>query len=308
MQRIQNFMKLTENEEYDLKLNFIKAMKNQKFKDLVEKYPASEDLLMKYTSSLMDAATEFSNCSSCQGIESCKNQICGYIMTPVVGDKNIHFDYIACPHLQNKLKREAYLNNVELFQMSKSVRNASIKNIDTKDKERLKILRYFKDFLDHYDDTNKPKGLYLNGSFGTGKTYLISSLLNELAKRGVSSAIVYYPEFLRNLKESFDTDYKEKFNYIRKVPVLLIDDIGAESLSSWNRDEILGSILQFRMEENLPTFFTSNLSLEELEEHLSLSSKGVEKVKARRIIERIEFMCIEMKLISKNRRKKETLI
>ena len=307
MQKIQNFMRLTEQEEYDLKVNFLNAMKNQKFRDLVEKYPASEELLMKYTSSLMDSATDFSNCSSCPGLESCKNQVCGYIMTPVIGKKSITFDYVACSHLQTKLKKEEYLNNIELFQISKSVRNASIKNIDTKDKERLKILRYFKDFLDQYDDDQKPKGLYLNGSFGTGKTYLVSSLLNELAKRGVHSAIVYYPEFLRNLKESFDTDYKEKFNYIRKVPVLLIDDIGAESLSTWNRDEILGSILQFRMEENLPTFFTSNLTLDELEEHLSLTNRGVEKVKARRIIERIEFMCIEMKLISKNRRKKETL-
>lgn len=307
MQKITNFMKLTEQEEYDLKLSFIEAMKNQKFRDLVEKYPASEELLMKYTSLLMDSSEDFANCSSCSGFESCKNKVPGYIMTPVIGEKSINFDYVACPHLQAKLKREEYLNNVELFQISKSVRNATIKNIDTKDKERLKILRYFKDFLDHYDDNDKPKGLYLNGSFGTGKTYLISSLLNELAKRGINSAIVYYPEFLRNLKESFDTDYKEKFNYIKKVPVLLIDDIGAESLSTWNRDEILGSILQFRMEENLPTFFTSNLTLEELEEHLALSNRGVEKVKARRIIERIEFMCIEMKLVSKNRRKKETL-
>jgi len=298
-------MRLTEDEEYQLKLSFIDAMKNEKFKDLVGKYPASEELLMKYTSSLMDSAIDFSNCSSCPGLDSCKNQIKGYIMTPVIGEKHIHFDYIACPHLRNKLKKEEYLNNVELFQISKGVRNATIKNIDTKDKERLQILRYFKDFLDHYDDKEKPKGLYLSGNFGTGKTYLISSLLNELAKRGIHSAIVYYPEFLRNLKESFDTDYKEKFNFIRKVPVLLLDDIGAESLSSWNRDEILGSILQFRMEENLPTFFTSNLTLEELEEHLSLSSRGVEKVKARRIVERIRFMCFDMKLISNNRRKKE---
>ena len=118
MQKITNFMRLTEQEEYDIKDNLLNAMKNQKFKDLVEKYPASEDLLMKYTSSLMDAATDFSNCSSCPGLESCKNQVCGYIMTPRIGEKSINFDYIACPHLQAKLKKEEYLNNVELFQIS----------------------------------------------------------------------------------------------------------------------------------------------------------------------------------------------
>ena len=59
------------------------------------------------------------------------------------------------------------------------------------------------------------------------------------------------------------------------------------------------------MEEGLPTFFTSNLTLEELEEHLSLSNRGVEKVKARHILERIQFMTEDIKLVSKNRRIKK---
>ena len=57
------------------------------------------------------------------------------------------------------------------------------------------------------------------------------------------------------------------------------------------------------MEEGLPTFFTSNLTVEELEVHLSIDSKKVDKLKAKRIIERISYMCDELKLISKNNRK-----
>jgi len=82
----------------------------------------------------------------------------------------------------------------------------------------------------------------------------------------------------------------------------LLDDIGAENLTAWSRDEVLGPILQYRMDEKLPTFFTSNLNLEELEMHLSISSSGVDKIKARRIIERIKEVSIPMKLESKNRR------
>lgn len=302
MQNIQNLVSFGEKEKTELKQSFVLACKNPKFRQLVETLPASEEVLMKYTSVLEDASLEFDCCLHCKGLESCPNKMPGYVLTPVVEGKNIRFDYLACSLMKKKLKEEAYLDNIELFQVAKSIRNASIQNIQTNDKERLKVIRYFKDFLDHYDDDDKPKGLYLNGSFGTGKTYLISALFNELAKRGVHSAIVYYPEFLRSLKESFDTDYKDKFRYIRKTDVLLLDDIGAEVVSSWGRDEILGSILQYRMEEGLPTFFTSNLTLQELEEHLALSNRGVEKVKARRIIERIEYMTEEMKLISKNRR------
>ena len=80
---------------------------------------------------------------------------------------------------------------------------------------------------------------------------------------------------------------KKKFEYIKKIPLLLIDDIGAENVTNWSRDEVLGTILQYRMEENLPTLFTSNLTIEELETHLSTTNKDIDKVKARRIMERI---------------------
>ena len=46
----------------------------------------------------------------------------------------------------------------------------------------------------------------------------------------------------------------------------------------------------------------SNLSLKELETTLSITSSGVDKVKARRIIERIKQLTTELELISKNRR------
>ena len=156
--------------------------------------------------------------------------------------------------------------------------------------------------MDSYLKDKKGKGLYLSGSFGSGKTYLIAALFNELAKKDINSALVYYPELLRSLKSSFGSDYEEKFDFIKRVPLLLLDDIGAENTTSWSRDEVLGPILQYRMEEELPTFFTSNLTLEELEKTLSTTNNGIEKVKAKRIIERIKQLTVPLELISKNRR------
>ena len=56
------------------------------------------------------------------------------------------------------------------------------------------------------------------------------------------------------------------------------------------------------MENHLPTFFNSNLSLGELEKALAITSSGVDKVKARRIIERIKQLTVSLELVSKNRR------
>ena len=81
---------------------------------------------------------------------------------------------------------------------------------------------------------------------------------------------------------------------------MLLDDIGAEKCSAWARDEVLGPILQYRMDSHLPTFFTSHLTLEELETSLAMTSSGVDKVKARRIVERIKQLTTDLELISKN--------
>ena len=152
------------------------------------------------------------------------------------------------------------------------------------------------------------KGLYLHGNFGCGKTYLLAAMFNELAKENVRSVITYWPEYLRSLKSSYSSsssyEFKDKYNEVKYAKLLLIDDLGAEGVTSWSRDEILGTILQYRMQEHLPTFITSNLNLKELEEHLSVSTTNKsERVKAVRIIERIKQLTIDAEMIGQNNRK-----
>ena len=108
---------------------------------------------------------------------------------------------------------------------------------------------------------------------------------------------------LHKLKASFnDYSYDEVMNEIMDSDILLIDDIGAENNSAWSRDEVLGTIVQYRMDNNLTTFFTSNFTLDELETVLSQTSSGTDTIKSKRIIERIKYLTIEEKLISKNKR------
>ena len=59
----------------------------------------------------------------------------------------------------------------------------------------------------------------------------------------------------------------------------MIDDIGAEEVTPWVRDEVIGPLLHYRMVQELPTFFSSNLNFEELEHHLSITREGAKKQK-----------------------------
>ncbi len=299
MQKIKNIVDSVDSN--DLKQSFVIACSEDEFYQYVSKLKVEDQILMKYTSSLKDSFLEFENCKKCKSLNSCKNKVFGYCYQPEIKENKIFFSYVACSKYQEYLDKTSYMKNIDFFKLPKELQEASFKNIYKDDKARLPILKYFKDFMTAYP--KEKKGLYLTGSFGSGKTYLIASLFNEMAKKGVKSSLVYYPELLRSLKSSFSSDYEEKFDYIKKVPLLLLDDIGAENVTSWSRDEVLGPILQYRMEEGLPTFFTSNLTITELENNLITKNSASEKVKARRIAERIRQLSEELPLVSENRRK-----
>lgn len=294
--------------DYDrdsLEKNYKEALKSSDFKNLVSSIGLEDEILMKYTSKLEETAKELVHCANCKGLPFCKNRVRGFVYYPRVTGNRLIFESIACKRQQKVFKDEKM--SCTYYEMPEALKRASMKDIDITDSKRTKAIKALKNFYDEYPKNRHLKALYLNGSFGSGKTFLVCAMLNELAKKGIDIIVVYYPELLRSLKESFsinsiDSDFSSRMDKLKKVSILFIDDIGAEAVTSWSRDEILGTILQYRMDASLPTFFTSNLNLEELEQHLSSTKDSIDKVKARRILERIRQLTDPIELISKNRR------
>lgn len=306
MQKVSDKMKKNNldnllDEAYD------EALQNDKFKEFVCKLKVKREILRKYTSILEESSIEYHNCKNCPGLIACQNKIIGYAKLPKVNGDSLEFSYKPCKYKKKYDKEEKIHNNTKLFNVPKEIKEASFKMVYKTDKNRYQTILWLTDFIKKYKTDVHQKGLYLCGNFGSGKTYLIAATFNELGKDGIKSAIVFWPEFLNSLKASFNSEvkseFKDKYNYVKKVPLLLIDDLGAESVTPWSRDEILCPLLQYRMDEKLPTFFTSNLNLETLENHLAITSKGDEIIKAGRIISRIRQLTEYQELISKNLRK-----
>lgn len=116
---------------------------------------------------------------------------------------------------------------------------------------------------------------------------------------------MHFPSFAVEMKQAIGQNTTgEKLEAVKKAPILMLDDIGADSMSSWIRDDVLGVILQYRMQEQLPTFFSSNFDMKQLgEEHLRMTQRGEdEPLKAQRIMERVRYLSKEIKMIGENRR------
>lgn len=222
---------------------------------------------------------------------------------------NFHYIDVTYVPTETLLKRQAeeqIRSRVRSMNMPKDVREASVDCLDMTS-DRSKAIQALLDFIDVYaaTPTDFHQGLYLQGSFGVGKTYMLGALANALAERGYRSTLVHFPTFAVEMKQAIGKDTMlEKLETIKKSPILMLDDIGADSMSSWIRDDVLGVILQYRMQEQLPTFFTSNFSMQQLEsEHLRVSQRGEEEpLKAKRIMERIRYLSKEIVMVGKNRR------
>ena len=57
----------------------------------------------------------------------------------------------------------------------------------------------------------------------------------------------------------------------------------------------------------MPTFFSSNLNIEELERHLSLTKEKEDLVKAKRLIERIKYLTDDIELLGNNYREEQKI-
>ena len=282
-------------DENELNSNYLEAIRDKEFIKLINTLKVDKEIAKKYTTSLQTTVSELKNCRNCKSLLDCQNRMEGYVFFPCVKNKQIIFSYASCKYMKEE-KKKSMLNNRDAL-----IENAKMSDIYI-EKERKDIIKWMKNFYDNYNKNTNMKGLYLNGSFGSGKTYLISALFNELKKKKVESEIIYYPEMLRNLKADFDT-FNDTISYYENVDLLLIDDIGAEKVTEWSRDEILGTILQKRMNNYKTTFFTSNLTMNDLEQHLKISNSTADDIKAKRIIERIKQLSTEMELIGENKRK-----
>ncbi len=227
----------------------------------------------------------------------------GYKPILVMNHGYADVSYEETPELIAAEKEAAIKNRLKLINLPATLKKASLAQVDLDDLGRLPVFEKLLAFVEQYPAIQK--GLYLYGDFGVGKSFMVAALAHDLSeKRGVSSTLLHYPSFVIDVKNAIgDGNVKTLVDEIKLSEVLILDDIGAEQSTAWVRDEILQVILQYRMQENLPTFFTSNFNFEDLELHFAKGKHGNDETwEARRVMERIRYLAEETRLEGVNRR------
>ena len=118
----------------------------------------------------------------------------------------------------------------------------------------------------------KPQGwLVLTGPSGCGKTYLAAAIASYQIENNGHVFYITTPDLLDHLRSSFSPDsdmpYDEFFEQVRNTPLLILDDLGAQSGTPWAKEK-LEQLINHRYVNQLPTVVIVIGSLDDLDERI----------------------------------------
>ncbi|MEP7287445.1 MAG: ATP-binding protein [Chloroflexota bacterium] len=119
----------------------------------------------------------------------------------------------------------------------------------------------------HYAES--PDGwLLFQGTYGTGKTHLGAAIANRRLEQNQPVLFITVPDLLDHLRSTYgpssEVAYDERFDQLRTAPLLILDDLGAESPTAWAQEKLF-QLLSYRHTRRLPTVITTNSTPEVLE-------------------------------------------
>ena len=114
-----------------------------------------------------------------------------------------------------------------------------------------------------------PEGwVVLAGAHGSGKTHLAVAVAGEQIKQGDPVLFAFVPDLLDHLRSTFSpnsaVEYDYLFEQVKSAPLLILDDLGAESSTPWAQEKLY-QIVVHRHNSRLPTVITTYLLMEDVE-------------------------------------------
>jgi DNA replication protein DnaC len=114
---------------------------------------------------------------------------------------------------------------------------------------------------------NREGWLLMMGRYGCGKTHLAAAIANAAIESNVATLFLTVPDLLDWLRYAYagsDMSFEDRFEEIREIPLLILDDFGTQNATAWAQEKIF-QIINHRYINQLPTVVTSNMLIDDFE-------------------------------------------
>lgn len=139
---------------------------------------------------------------------------------------------------------------------------------------------------------NPINGFVLYGPTGTGKSFLAACVANRLIDRGIRVLMTDF-EHIRNELDQHRGEKQEYFDDLAQIPLLILDDLAAESGSEYMQEIVFG-VINARAQSGRPMIITTNMTAAEMKKPTNAGS--------RRVFSRILGMCLPVEIKGEDRR------
>lgn len=139
---------------------------------------------------------------------------------------------------------------------------------DISPRDNIEIIKKIsKNFIENFDNPEE-KNLLFTGNTGLGKTFLSECIASELMKKGKNVLYQTSPVMLdRIIAYRFGKEDSSIYNSLLSVDLLIIDDLGTESMNSMKFTELFNVINTRLLNQNnkiTKTIISTNLNIQEL--------------------------------------------
>lgn len=302
MQEVQFNFPLNDVQQKQRKALIDELKKNKIVQDFLRDHKLDESILDQKAQMISDYVSVKVKCENCKGLSACKQENTGYVLG-IQTEPLFSREYQACTYQRDLQNKRAHQKQFSLLEVDEHFLEARMDHLFD-EKSDIAYKTSIKTVIDWFNQSFE-KGFYFYGAPGCGKTHLAMAICNYFALKGQKVSVVHVPSLASKFPNSYyEGSEKEAYlQTLKKAHCVLIDDIGAETYTSYFRDEVLFPILNERMEKSALTLFTSNHSLIALENHYRFNQKADdEAIKAMRLLERIKSLANELHLQGSNRR------
>ena len=212
-----------------------------------------------YLGTLIDLQEDMRICKECPGLESCPKAHPAFCLKLGFVEGQLSRFYEPC---KKKQVRDEMLSRFFIRDFDEAWMDKTVRDVDRTD-ARKQLIRE----LGGVSQGKEKNWLYVTGKHRQGKTFILAVMAKQYGKDHRPVGFASTSKLIENMKEKAIKE-KEKFEknmrLLETAPLLVLDEFGNEFKSEFVFSTIVYPLLSARAKKNLPTWFTSDFSIEEV--------------------------------------------